>query len=218
MFLNEKKDVFCLKFPWILFLCISLLDTMSILVQLMVWHQTGDKPIPKPMLIKVPGAAHMTPLGPNGLIYFERLRFKITLDWRHNGHHGVSNHLPHHCLFNRLFRRRWKKPSKLRLTGLCVGNLPVTCEFPAQMVSNAEKFPFDDVIMIYLLYIRDWLSLCWWWPGDNVRYHLHSGWRYLICIHGKKYMPCHRMRLFTYIRVCISWKMNMILTHSKKIL
>ena len=37
-----------------------------------------------------------------------------------------------------LFRRRSKKTSKLCVTGLCVGNSPVTGEFPAQMASNAE--------------------------------------------------------------------------------
>ena len=62
------------------------------------------------------------------------------LQWRHNGHGGVSNHQPHNCLLNRLFRRRSKKTSKLRVTGLCAGNSPVTGEFPAQMVSNAENF------------------------------------------------------------------------------
>ena len=31
-----------------------------------------------------------------------------------------------------------KKTSKLRVTGLCAGNSPVTGEFPAQMASNAE--------------------------------------------------------------------------------
>ena len=36
-------------------------------------------------------------------------------------------------------RRRSKKTSKLRVTGLCVGNLPVTGEFPAQRASNAEN-------------------------------------------------------------------------------
>ena len=61
------------------------------------------------------------------------------LQWRHNGHHGVSYHQPHHCLHNRLFRHRWKKTSKLRVTGLCVGNSPVTGEFPAQMAGNAEN-------------------------------------------------------------------------------
>ena len=43
------------------------------------------------------------------------------------------------CLFNRSFRRRSNKTSKLRVTGLCEGNSPVTGEFPAQMASNAEK-------------------------------------------------------------------------------
>ena len=42
-------------------------------------------------------------------------------------------------LTNRLFRRRSKKTSKLRVTGLCVGNSPGTGEFPAQMTSNAEN-------------------------------------------------------------------------------
>ena len=31
-----------------------------------------------------------------------------TLQWRHNGRDGVSNHQPHECLLNRLFRRRSK--------------------------------------------------------------------------------------------------------------
>ena len=62
-----------------------------------------------------------------------------TLQWRHNGHDGVSNHQPHQCLLNRLFRRRSQKASKLRVTGLCAGNSPGTGEFPAQMASNAEN-------------------------------------------------------------------------------
>ena len=65
----------------------------------------------------------------------------ITLQWRHNELDGVSNHQLHDCLLNRLFRRRSKKTSKLRVTGLCAGNSPVTGEFPAQIASNAENFP-----------------------------------------------------------------------------
>ena len=61
------------------------------------------------------------------------------LRWRHNGRVCVSNHQPHDCLLNRLFRRRSKKTSKLRATGLCAGNSPGTGEFPAQMASNAEN-------------------------------------------------------------------------------
>ena len=61
------------------------------------------------------------------------------LRWRHNELDGVSDHQPHDCLLNRLFGRRSKKTSKLRVTGLCVGNLPGTGEFPAKMASNAEN-------------------------------------------------------------------------------
>ena len=50
----------------------------------------------------------------------------ITLQWRHNERDGVSSHRPYDCLLNRLFRRRSKKTSKLRVTGLCEGNSPGT--------------------------------------------------------------------------------------------
>ena len=63
----------------------------------------------------------------------------LSLRWRHNEHDGVSNHQPHGCLHNRLFGRRSKKTSKLRVTGLFEGNSPGTGEFPAQMASNAEN-------------------------------------------------------------------------------
>ena len=61
------------------------------------------------------------------------------LQGRHNGHDSVSNHQPDDCLFNRLFGRRSKKTSKLRVTGLCAGNSPGTGEFPVHMASNAEN-------------------------------------------------------------------------------
>ena len=63
----------------------------------------------------------------------------VWLQWPHNGRDGGSNHQPHHCLLNRLFRHISKSTSKLRVTGLCVGNSPVTVDFPAQMASNAEN-------------------------------------------------------------------------------
>ena len=75
--------------------------------------------------------------------------FITSLQWRHNGRNGVPNHQPHHCLLNRLFRRILKKASNFRVIGPVSGNSPVTGEFPAQMASNAEMFPFDDVIMIH---------------------------------------------------------------------
>ena len=63
----------------------------------------------------------------------------VSLRWRHNEHDGVSHLQPYDCLLNRLFRRRSKKIPKLRVTGLCAGNSPVTGEFPAQKASNAEN-------------------------------------------------------------------------------
>ena len=62
-----------------------------------------------------------------------------SLQWRHNGHDSVSSHQPHDCLLNRLFRRRSKKTSNLRVTDLCAGNSPGTGEFPGQMASNTEN-------------------------------------------------------------------------------
>ena len=61
------------------------------------------------------------------------------LRWRHNELDSVSNHQPQDCLLNRLFRRRSRKTSKRRATGLCTGNSPGTGEFPAQMTSNEEN-------------------------------------------------------------------------------
>ena len=64
---------------------------------------------------------------------------KILLRWRHNGRDSVSNQQPHECLLNRLFSRRSKKTSKLRVTGLCAGKSSGTGGFPAQRASNAEN-------------------------------------------------------------------------------
>ena len=65
--------------------------------------------------------------------------YKSPSQWRHNGCDSISNHQPPDCLHKRLFRRRSKKTSRLRVTGLCAENSPGTDEFPAQMASNAEN-------------------------------------------------------------------------------
>ena len=70
---------------------------------------------------------------------------------------GVSNHQPHDCLHKCLFRRRSKKISKPRVTGLCEGNSPVIGEFPAQRACNAKKNSFDDVIMAIAVRLEKFL-------------------------------------------------------------
>ena len=69
------------------------------------------------------------------------------LQWRHNERYGVSNHQSRHCLLNRLFRRRSKKTSKLRVTGHLCGEFTGPGWIPRTKASNAENFPIDDVIM-----------------------------------------------------------------------
>ena len=64
---------------------------------------------------------------------------KYTLQWRHRERDGVSNHRRLDYLINRLFRRRWKKTSKLRVTGFCEANSPRNGEFPTQRASDAEN-------------------------------------------------------------------------------
>ena len=71
-----------------------------------------------------------------------------TLRWRQNGRDSVSNHQPRHCLLSLLFGRRSKKTSKLRVTGLCVGNSPGPVNSPHKGPVTRKMFPFDDVIMI----------------------------------------------------------------------
>ena len=71
----------------------------------------------------------------------------LTLQGRHNGRYSVSNHQPHDCLLDRLFRRRSKKTSKLRVTGLFAGNSPGPVNSPHKWPVTRKMFPFDDVIM-----------------------------------------------------------------------
>ena len=63
-----------------------------------------------------------------------------------------------------LFKRRSKKISKLRVTGLCEGNSPVTGEFPTQRASNAEK-SFHVMTSLWRMSgrgIASWSAPCSW--------------------------------------------------------
>ena len=69
------------------------------------------------------------------------------LQWCYNGHDGVSNHQPHDCLSNRLFRRRSKKTSKLRVLAFARGIHRGPVNSPRKWPVTRKMFPFDDVIM-----------------------------------------------------------------------
>ena len=88
------------------------------------------------------------------------------------GRDSVSNHQHHDCSLNLLFRRRSKKTSKLRVTGLCAGNSPGTGEFPAQMASNAENVSI-------------------WWCHHEVNWDGHDTvWNIYMYSKEIKYFPC----------------------------
>ena len=61
------------------------------------------------------------------------------LHWRNTDRDGVSNHRRLDCLLNRLYGRRSKKTSTLRVTGLCEGNPSVTDVLPSPSASNAKN-------------------------------------------------------------------------------
>ena len=73
-----------------------------------------------------------------------------TLQWRHNEPDCISNHQPHDCLLNRLFRLSSKKTSKLRVTGLCEGIHRPPVNSPHKWPGTRQMFPFDDVIITTL--------------------------------------------------------------------
>ena len=72
----------------------------------------------------------------------------ISLRWRHNDHAGVSNHQPHGCLLNRLFRRKSRKHQSSASLAFVreIHRGPVN--FPHKWPVTRKMFPFDDVIMI----------------------------------------------------------------------
>ena len=81
-----------------------------------------------------------------------------SLQWRHNERDGVSNHQPHDCLLNRLFRRRSKKTPKPASLAFVRG---IHRWIPWQMANNAENVSI-------------------WWR--------HHGWlQRCLCVNGRAF-------------------------------
>ena len=78
--------------------------------------------------------------------------------------HVLLNHRSFNFLFNSIFDPH-QRNIKSTLLALCEGNSPVTCEFPAQRHSNAEK-------SFHLM-----TSSCAWPPSDII----HHGNRKMLC-------------------------------------
>ena len=82
----------------------------------------------------------------------EIYRLDISLLWRHNGRDNVSNHQPHDCLLNRVFRcrsdqRKHRSSASLAFVrGIHRG--PVNS--PHELSVTRKMFPFDDVIILWI--------------------------------------------------------------------
>ena len=123
--------------------------------------------------LTVPQVVDTTTCGANSDDKFGPMvtRFSVSsLRWRHNDYDGVSNHQLHGCLLNRLFRRRSKKTSKLRVTGLCVGNSPGPVNSPHKGPVTRKMFPFDDVIMLFRELFTVCCALLWFGIGQFKSY------------------------------------------------
>ena len=130
----------------------------------MSWRRPGVKPLSEPMMYSL--LTHICATRPQWFNDYDMMKRKheealfikyfarntktiwnvsrgwklsalLPLQWRHNERDGVLNH--RRCLLNRLLRPRSKKTPKLRVTGLCERNSPVTSEYPAQRASKTEN-------------------------------------------------------------------------------
>ena len=77
-------------------------------------------------------------------------------------------------LLNGLFRRGSKTTSKLRVTGLCEGNSPVTGEFPAQRACNAENVSIWW--RHHVIFRRQHFWIRHWTGKSTKRYHSLLTW------------------------------------------
>ena len=130
------------------------LNQCWLLISVVMWYSYEDKftgnapnifPWPqfendKLMIIASPRVNELTCIN---IVLMLNYLFMKSLQWPRNERDGVSNHQRLDCLLSRLFRRRSKKTSKLRVTGLSVGNSPHKGPVTRKM------FPFDDVIMYF---------------------------------------------------------------------
>ena len=131
---------------------------------------------------------------------------KLALQWRHNEYDGVSNYKSHDCLLNRLFRRRSKKTSKLRATGICEGNSPVTGESPHKrpvtrriLLSDYEMYGNYRLpnILLAPIIIKTLFS---GHESANIIYIYINFVKLDLSTHGSN---IYNSRIYIYIHICI---------------
>ena len=81
-------------------------------------------------------------------VFYIHVEWYVT--WWHGKYFLVANPLLKRCLINRLFRRRSKESSKLRVSGLCEGIHLSLWVSVHKWAVTWKIFPFDDVIMMMI--------------------------------------------------------------------
>ena len=143
-------------------------------------------------------------------IYVSPVLVVVSLQWCHNEPDGVPNHRCLDCLLNRFLGRWIKKTSKLRVTGLCEGNPPMT-----QKIS-----PFYDVIMFCVVCCsmdHRWLKICPRPRPAMIYGHLSIlSWRQKKPPFSRRYFQMHFLEWFFFIliRIYILY-IYMFITRSK---
>ena len=79
--------------------------------------------------------------------------FGISLQWRHNGCDGVSNHQPHHCLLNRLSSTGQRKHQSSASLAFLPGIHRWPVNSPHKGPVTRKLLPFDDVLMFVVVYL-----------------------------------------------------------------
>ena len=131
-------------------------------------HQSGAKSLPKPMMTHY--VTHLC----RWTITRAMMVTLSALQWRHNGRDSVSNHQPHDCLLNRLFRRKEniKAPRHWPLCGEFTGdrwisrtNGQLRGKCFHLVTSSWGLLHFSTHIYCNYLDGSDWLKLSW--PDDR---------------------------------------------------
>ena len=124
------------------------MNNIPALVQIMVWRRSGDKPLSEPMMVSL--LTHICVTRPQWVIPSVAWLAVHAPDSEHDpGTRGfitvASSWAPWHLkspaspLLAQQLLLVQKRTPKLRITGLCVGNSPVTGDFPTQKASKRGK-------------------------------------------------------------------------------
>ena len=132
----------------------------------MVWHQAGNKPLSVALIMLWKEQYNTVECSYNTVQYCNII--KMTSWWARWRLKSPASGL----FIQPFIQARSKKTSKLRVTGLCEGNSPVTGEFPAQGASNAENVSIwwrHHVLHNVITGIDAQYGCLLWenWPGYN---------------------------------------------------